>query len=174
MCCICVKPAGAEMPANDILRLMAKRNSDGYGFVSSKGKNCKTMNLEIFLRELARVSKEESCIVHMRWATHGSVSQKNCHPFYDKDTKFWFAHNGVLPIASKNDMTDSEIAFRETIVPAIKKHGVQSQRFDDIVNNLRGSSRFALLKGDSVYIMGDYSELDGCYYSNLNWLPRHW
>ena len=171
MCCIVIKPAGVEMPNKRILDMIAAHNQHGFGFCTSSGKNCKTTNYDIFLRELSKVTASEACIVHMRWATHGSVCSSNCHPFYDKETGYWFAHNGVLPIASVNNMTDSEIAFRTRFVPALKRMSIESREFDNIVNDVRGSSRFAFLRGKDVYIYGNYEELGNCYYSNLNWLP---
>lgn len=166
-----IKPAGEKMPSKKILDLMAMHNHDGYGFVSSSGKACRTMSYSAFLQQLKQVKKSEECMVHMRWATHGSKSTHNCHPFHDKDTDIWFAHNGVLPIPSKNDMTDSEICFRETLVPAIKKYGFGSERFCRIEDNVRGCSRFAFMKDGKISMFGDWQEFDGCLYSNLNFLP---
>ena len=171
MCCILVKPAGVEMPNKRILDMIADHNRHGFGFCTSSGKNCKTTNYDVFLRELNKVKASEACIVHMRWATHGSVCRSNCHPFYDKETGYWFAHNGVLPIASVNNMTDSEIAFRTRFVPALKRMSIESREFDNVVNEIRGGSRFAFMKGIDMYIYGDYKEFGNCYYSNLNWLP---
>lgn len=168
MCLILIKPAGVSLPATDILEKAAYVNHDGYGFVTSKGKACKTTNYRAFISQLQQVKKDEACLIHMRWATHGSKTTKNCHPFYDKDTKVWFAHNGVLPIPSKHDMTDSEICFRETLVPAIKKYGFGSERFCTIEDNARGGSRFAYMKDGRLYMSGDFIEHDGCYYSNMH------
>jgi hypothetical protein len=68
-------------------------------------------------------------------------------------------------------MTDSEIAFRTRFVPALKRMSIESREFDNVVNEIRGGSRFAFMKGVDVYIYGDYKEFSNCYYSNLNWLP---
>lgn len=169
MCVICIKPAGVEMPAKEILDAMAIRNSHGFGFATSSGKNFKTTNYNLFLRELDKVTASEACVIHMRWATHGSVKTNNCHPFYDKDTGYWFAHNGVLPIASVNDKTDSEIAFRDMFVPALKRYGIESREFDHVVDDIRGYSKFVFMKGIDIYIYGNYTEIDNCYYSNTYW-----
>ena len=171
MCVILIKPAGVTMPKKAILNMMAAHNKHGFGFCSSSGRNFKTTNYNLFLRELDKVTASEACIVHMRWATHGSVCTSNCHPFYDNETGYWFAHNGVLPIASVNNMTDSETAFRSRFVPALKTMSITSREFDDVVNNIRGYSRFAFMKGKDIYIYGDYKEMFGCYFSNDNWLP---
>lgn len=173
MCCIMIKPAGEKMPSKVILEMMASHNKDGFGFVTSSGKACKTMSYTIFMRELSKVKKSEECMVHMRWATHGSKSVHNCHPFYDKDTGIWFAHNGVLPIDSKNDMTDSEICFRESLIPAAKSFGYGSETFNSIVEKVRHGSRFAFMKNGKVETYGSWQEFEGCLYSNLNFLPYY-
>lgn len=169
MCVICIKPANVQMPDKDIIRAMAQANPDGFGFAASNGMNGASMNFIQFYKMLSRVPDSAACILHFRWATHGSKCLKNCHPFYDKETNVWFAHNGVLPIESKNDMTDSEICFRKTLVPAIKKYGLASKMFDEISDNQRGGSRFVYMQGEDVYFQGNFTELDGCLYSNLNW-----
>lgn len=41
---------------------------------------------------------EGPALFHSRWATHGSVREENCHPFYvNGDKKTVLAHNGILP-----------------------------------------------------------------------------
>lgn len=99
MCCIIYKPKGVQMPTLDTLNKVQRINHHGYGFVSSKHRY-KTMDYQKFLTHLSKVEIEEECIIHMRWATHGSKCRRNCHPFVENGV--YFAHNGVLPIQSVN------------------------------------------------------------------------
>ncbi len=172
MCVICIKPANVQLPNKQIIRAMAECNPDGFGFAATNGMNCKTMDFNTFYKSLKNVPASAAIIMHFRWATHGSTNVRNCHPFYDKETNVWFAHNGVLPIDSTNDRTDSEIYFRSDLVPAIKKYGLASRDFDSVADRLRGTSRFAYMQGEQIYIQGDYYEHGGCYFSNLNWRYR--
>lgn len=169
MCVICVKPKGAQMPSNEIIIAMYRANHDGCGFCTPT-KSYKGLSFSTFMRELKKVSVDEPCIMHFRWATHGSVKRSNCHPFYDEETRTWFAHNGVLDIVPVGDMTDSETAFRRYLVPEIAGHGLASAELKDAVKRVIGGSRFAFLQGDEIELFGNFQYRFGCFYSNLNFV----
>lgn len=179
MCCILYIPAGVKMPTQSTFRLIYKANPHGMGFADTDGNSVKTLDLSVFLLAVKQRRTEAACIIHFRLATHGSISEKNCHPFHDPNTDIWFAHNGVLPIHSHDDMTDSEIFFRERFLPMY--HGiVDGKRLDLLdgdkerlwryVESQRGSSRFIFMRDDMVVKLGQWHTRNGVYYSNLNWL----
>ena len=167
MCCIIYKPKDVQMPTLDILNKVQRINHDGYGFVSSKHRY-KSMNYCKFLDHLSMVGVDEGCIIHMRFATHGSKCRKNCHPFVENGV--YFAHNGVLPIKSVNDMTDSEIFFRSQVYPLVERYGYESEVTESFISAAAGSSRFAMMYRGKVKLYGNYMKLNGVYYSNLRWL----
>lgn len=169
MCVIIVKPAGVKMPDNDTLKAAYQANSHGCGFISPSA-FYKGMSFDSFKRHLKQVSDDEPCIIHFRLATHGSIRRANCHPFNRGDV--WFAHNGILNIMAQGDMTDSETAFQNIIYPAIEKYGYGSIQMDMAVKRVIGWSKFAFLKGESLKLYGDFIRYeDGCYYSNLRFMP---
>lgn len=171
MCIIITKPAGVKLPPMAILNRCATLNPHGFGF-ATKDRIFKTLSYEEFKRALKTIRKDETAILHFRYATHGSIKTENCHPFRDDETGVSFAHNGVLSIVPYEDMTDSETAFRGIIVPVIKEHGIDSDEF--IVANYKviGGSRFAYLDSEGEYrLYGAFTHYKGCWYSNRNFMP---
>lgn len=169
MCVIIVCPRGVDIPSKKMLQQAKSINRHGFGFVS-ESKYFRSMDFEEFYRELKGVSKSENVIIHMRYATHGSVKLSNCHPFFYKG--FYFAHNGILDVRPINDMTDSETAFRTKIFKYIIKYGYDSEKFDCKCRSLVGSSRFAFMRNGDIKLIGAYYKIGGAYYSNLRFLSH--
>ena len=173
MCVIIIKTAGHNLPAKKDLKKAYQCNPDGCGF-ASQSRNFHSLDFDEFYAQLRLVPREEACIIHFRWATHGSVRADNCHPFYDKATNTWFAHNGVLPFRPKGDLTDSEFAFRQFLAPSLRVHDIYSREFADTVHSIIGGSKFAFLQDGNLRAFGHYVEYKGCYYSNLRHLDTWW
>lgn len=171
MCIIITKPAGVRVPPMAIIARCAALNPHGFGF-ATKDRIYKTLSFEDFKREIKTIRKDETAILHFRYATHGSIKTSNCHPFRDDKTGVSFAHNGVLNITPIGDMTDSETAFRTRIVPTIKEHGFDSDEFIKANHDIIGGSRFAYIDKDGDYrLYGAFTHYKGCWYSNRNFMP---
>ena len=171
MCVLIVCPAGHSLPSKSDLMAMHRANPHGMGF-ASKSVSYKGMSFETFYNRLQFVPKDENIIIHFRFATHGSVGAKNCHPF--KKGSMWFAHNGILDITPRGDMTDSETAFQDILYPTAKEYGIHSEELAWTVSEIIGYSKFAFLdKRGDVQMFGDFQEYKGYYCSNLNWV-RHY
>ena len=171
MCVLIVKRAGDKLPSDAILKMCYQANPDGCGFSTVRAW-FKSLDFDQFLRVLKRnVSINDDCLIHFRFATHGSVKKENCHPFIDRGAGVAFAHNGVLPILSKNDLTDSEIFFRESFLPTFKKCGWNEQT-KNVIKNVIGGSKFAFLdKNEGLKTFGEFYTIKGCkcLFSNLRW-----
>lgn len=162
---------GLRLPHRSILDRCATLNPHGFGF-ATKDRVFKTLSYEEFKRELKTIGKDETAILHFRYATHGSIKADNCHPFRDDETGIAFAHNGILNITPQGDMTDSETAFRNILVPTIKEHGFGSDRFITTTYNIIGASRFAFIDKNGDYsLYGSFVHHKGLWYSNRNFLP---
>lgn len=168
MCVIIYVPKGVELPSIDELRAAYTRNHDGCGFVSETD-HYKSLHFSTFMRRLSKRKINENVIIHFRLATHGSVKVKNCHPFYRGG--YWFAHNGVLPIISEDDRTDSQICFDSYIYPVIKKYGYASEEHIREMDKWTAhGSKFAMMHEGEVIVSGDFIKHHGCLYSNLHHL----
>ena len=169
MCCIIHRPAGVKMTSSRIFEQIYLHNRDGIGFCTSSGKSWHGFDFYEFMKEIRKIRKSEEVIIHMRWATHGSVSTKNCHPFYDKENDIWFAHNGVLHIRTGHDMTDSETFFRSRFIPLLKTHSYDDPVLWQYVKVEMGISRFIFMRHGEVKRLGTWCKFGDCYYSNMNW-----
>lgn len=168
MCVIIICKRGVALPPVEELREAYRCNPDGCGFVS-ESEHYKSLHFGTFLRHLQNRDINENVIIHFRFATHGSVSVKNCHPFYKGG--YWFAHNGVLPIQSKNDKTDSQICFETYLQPCIKRFGIDSDAFKVEANYwARGYSKFAFMQKGEITTIGHFEKFEGRLYSNLRHL----
>jgi hypothetical protein len=166
MCVIIVCKRGVPLPPEEELRDAFRRNPDGCGFVSETD-HYKSLHFATFMRHLRRRNINENVIIHFRYATHGSVKVKNCHPFFYNG--YWFAHNGVLPIISVNDKTDSQICFEKCLYPVIKKFGWASdEQKCEMAYWTRNGSKFAMMHKGELLLSGNFVEMDGRLYSNLN------
>lgn len=168
MCVIVYKPAGVFMPSDRIIEACASANRDGFGFCTP-ATSFKSVSFNSFKRQLDKVRYDEPCIIHFRLATHGSIKKANCHPFHLGDV--FFAHNGILNVWPMKDKTDSETAFIRYLYPNIEHYGLFSQKTDEVVKNIIGSSKFAFMQGDNVRLFGYFEKMGDCYYSNLRFIP---
>lgn len=171
MCVICYIPKGIPTPPKEVIYAMHSTNPHGLGMCTPTD-HYKGMNLAVLRHHLEKRDVSEPCLLHFRLATHGSIKRANCHPFHDHKSDTWFMHNGILDIEPTDDMTDSETAFREILVPKIRTHGLNSDEMRYAVKSIIGYSKFAFLHGDNVRLFGQYETWLDCKFSNLRFFWR--
>jgi glutamine amidotransferase len=113
-------------PDMDRFRVAAQANPDGFGFAISTGKKIVTyhsMNFDEVANKFIdlRPTHNGPAIFHFRWATHGSETVANCHPFFlGKDKESVVGHNGILPVAiPKGDVRSDTKVFAQDIMPSV-------------------------------------------------------
>ena len=158
MCMLCVVPPGV-MPSREKLENSALNNPHGYGFAivipeENRILRERTMSADESINrflELRSYYPNGYAMWHARYATHGSRTVDNCHPFIvGNDQRTYLAHNGVLPvtIAKQDDRSDTRV-FAEEMLPAIG--GVSSLDNDYIFEMLEDycfGSKVAVLTVD--------------------------
>lgn len=183
MCILITKPAGAQFPAIEAIKNSVINNPDGFAMAWNQAGRIhtfKTMDARQFIEAYRDISGSldpeiTGMIIHARIATHGSKNIDNCHcwkSFPDVSLEMAFAHNGILTIPNRGDMTDSETFLRDYFEPAFIRGGWRNAVH--IINRHIGSSKFAFIDiYGNIRKFGQFaSEEDGCSFSNLSYLSR--
>ncbi len=101
MCVIIDRPAGVVVDEGLLLQGMGE-NQDGWGIMFSDGGEIQYatgMDPEDFWSVLPSVPDDVHATIHFRYATHGVLSEANCHPFVILDGEYAVMHNGVISVA---------------------------------------------------------------------------
>ena len=143
MCMLCVIPPNV-IPSREKLENSALNNPHGFGFaivIPSENRihSERTMNADTSINrflEMRAKYPEGYATWHARFATHGSTTVDNCHPFkVGHDDRTYLAHNGILPIVEPQGDTRSDTRiFAEDLLPAIG--GVSALDNDQVWNLL--------------------------------------
>lgn len=161
MCIVGVKAKGVQFPTEKEIRNCISSNPDGTAMAWNEGGKIhvfKSMSAEKFvakyLKMVKRCKAEDTALVfHARIATHGSTGLKNCHCW--EGGGLAFAHNGILSVANRGDMTDSETFFRDIFLPIYNASGWKAA--EKAIDACIGSSKFAFLdKNGRVWMYGHY------------------
>lgn len=163
------------MPSDRTIRVMADANPHGFGIAYNENYKLivkKTMDLEEYIAWCHEVPQDSGAILHLRIATHGSVQEKNCHPFLSEDGNLAFAHNGVLSIHNRGDMTDSETFFRDCL-EHLWNLGItpNDYRFKNACDMVIGSSKFSFIDNEgNINYMGNWIEDEELLFSNTSYI----
>ena len=173
MCVIIVKSKAAIMPTLNEMRNAMFTNPDGFSIAwSNNGKLevFRTMSrkaMEDYYTKHFNEMKEKNFVFHARIATHGTRVLENCHGWKFNNDKRAFFHNGILSITNRDNMTDSETFLRDIYEPIFDAYGEEAAT--KAANAIIGGSKFAFIDElGNVRIFGQYTEIKGVYYSNLN------
>lgn len=172
MCILVIKPKGVAFPNETIIRNCMESNPNGFSMSFNIGGDVvtyQTLAPNDFIAEYRKVvqaldRRDTALMFHARIATHGSVKLSNCHGWKGNilGTEMAFAHNGILRIPNRGDMTDSETFLRDYLEPC------QSiGEFMSVVENNIGYSKFGFIDGNGNTIhFGDFITDRGVMYSN--------
>lgn len=175
MCVAIYIPAGATV-AENILRGVFKRNDDGVGVAWSDGQKLdiwRTMNDINGVVTLVQNLRDYPTLVHFRYATHGTVTMDNVHPFWlDERRRAVVAHNGVIQIGTANDESDTR-AFVRHVLGQMRDGWWNNPVTMTQIEKLLNGSRIIIMEDDGrAHILnkhaGDVSA-DKVWFSNSQW-----
>ena len=159
MCMLCVIPPNV-IPSREKLENSALNNPDGFGFaivIPSENRIHveRTMNADASISrflEMREKYPQGYATWHARYATHGSLTVDNCHPFQVGvgNTQTYLAHNGVLPVIEPvGDKRSDTRIFAEDILPAIGGvTALDNEQVWNILEDFTTSSKVVILTVD--------------------------
>lgn len=161
----------------------ASFNNDGHGWAVVQGNRIvtgksmdSTLAIDAFIKAYRNATGP--ALFHSRYATHGSETIANVHPFPVKKIRdTYVAHNGILPKsahpAKGDDRSDTRI-FADEILPQ-RYARLDRERVRNAMSNWLGHNKIAILTTNKrysrqLYIIGQ--ELgnwqDGVWFSNYD------
>ena len=176
MCIIAIKKKGVKFPQVETIKTMCDNNPDGFAIVYHvKGQDVQCMrslnsnDVYALYRKLLRHSyKKVSFFMHARIKTHGTININNCHGWHSDECNMYFAHNGILSIKNRDDMTDSETFLRDIFTPAYIMGGWPAAKLT--IDACIGTSKFVFMNEEGkIAHFGNYIESDGMLYSNTTY-----
>lgn len=180
MCLIIARNSGTRgaIPT-EYIEASIGNNPDGFGIVGRDSRG----NVEIFksldmdkaegvIRQFEREDGGNlDLMIHFRYATHGAVDDRNCHPFQIHGENY-LMHNGVLkvptPVPDHSDTWHFVEDLKDLIAPdRLSRKAVR--RFMETRSKLITGSKFAVLGRNvplTIINEKDGFREDGIWYSN--------
>lgn len=191
MCILIHKPKNVGFPKEDYFLNCFENNPDGIGisWVDNAGiSHIKKgfMRFNKFMKFLSNNPELSGfdCLIHFRYATHGSIVSGNCHPFPVsmrisdlKKTNISgnfqiMAHNGIISELSdivrcyhKDDLSDTMVFAK-----MLKSDGLKMKYIRDILE----SGKFCLQDSSGTTRYGKFIEDMGLFWSNATYKDNLW
>ena len=196
MCVIVYKPAGCQMPGDDILRSCWAANPDGAGMMFPESGLVRIrkgfMRWDAFAGALGEVSTRRDLealpvALHFRIATHGAVKPGCCHPFpvcssasqmraTEQAAAVGFMHNGVLSGLPTSEAVSDSMSFAKRVLSPLDRLSgslLCDADAQKVVGSSTQGSRFLLMDGTGdVRVFGRWTSEGGVMFSNDNWRMR--
>ena len=187
MCIVIYKPAGVDLPDDDILHTCWTNNPDGAGFMyPRKGRvhiRKGYMSRKALMDALAQRSwRDVPLVIHFRIMTHGARNPANCHPFpvtraekklsaVQSDALVGLAHNGIIGnVRGTKNYSDTFIFVRDYAARIAKSPTFYKDEDSVALLEQIADSKLALMSSDGhVELIGKFTDSDGVYYSNTTY-----
>lgn len=183
MCVIAMLPKHIAL-SHKILKNCYERNPDGFGImavIDGKMEVAKSMgNFNDFLTEFRQFPQNVQRAVHFRWATHGTLEEKNCHPF-PVTPDLYMMHNGVISTCEVDTSFSDTWNFathdlgRPEIMDAWGPDAIARQDFREMVEKISADSKLLFMDGQGRSMMTfekDWHQERGCWFSNKHSLEE--
>lgn len=180
MCLIIDKPENVVLPTTHIYHAY-HHNNDGFGIMWADRGSVHHVKGLFGINEISELFSEhqsKSFVAHFRFATVGSVSKENSHPFQILEKKkngvdLWMMHNGTLSMLDNIPGNYSDTGwFVESYLKPLLSHNsslIYDNGFQKILSSAIGRSKLVFLdsNGGVVRINSELGhQQNGIWYSN--------
>lgn len=113
-------------------------------------------------------------VIHFRLASHGRITKGNTHPFpISKNmtqltktiiiTDKAIVHNGIIPFCSDplRKYSDTQIFIKNHL----SKLDITNPAIQELIQKST-NSKYIIMTSDNIYLLGNFIEKNGVYYSN--------
>lgn len=192
MCVICLSKKGVRQPSEDEIRDMWAANPHGAGYMFARDGRVELhkgfMNLADFLRSVKseHFTNDDVVVYHFRISTQAGVIPEMTHPFPLSDDledmklldclcSVGIAHNGIIRLTSTGNKEYSDTAlFIAGYLPAIIRDtaDITDKAVKRVIKALIGSKMVLINGNGDTSIIGDFYDVGGLMFSNLNHRPK--
>ena len=180
MCIIVYKPKGRTVK-KDTYQACFDNNSDGAGFIVREKTGELKLEKGFFtfkdFWEHFQPHQSKQAIVHFRIRTHGDTDKENCHPYWVKEGKLAFAHNGIISnIDFEKDKTKSDtwhfnVKMLQHLQEKLGEEFIWDPILQELISNYIGYSKLTFMHQDGrVLIFGKATgtKENGVWFSNYS------
>ena len=124
---------------------------------------------------------DRDLVFHARYATHGIISEGNCHPFpittnikelkaEQIKTNIGIVHNGIIPFcgSKKESLSDTQI-FILKYLSRIPEHELMNNAAIHKLIDESTKSKFVLMNKNKITVVGKFINDKGVIYSNKDY-----
>jgi glutamine amidotransferase len=173
MCLAIYKPKGVEI-SKAYYRNGYSENRDGCGFAFARNGRIECYkgftSFSDFWQAIKPLQGKHAMLVHFRFATHGDKTTSNVHPILIANGKIAVIHNGVIPIKTTGNDSDTVTFARDVLAPCFKRFSWRDATLKYLVETSIGSGNkiVALNAQGDVVIFNEASGHwhKGSWYSN--------
>lgn len=150
-------------------------NNDGAGLIWIENHKLKIhkelFNFKHFYKKYRWVTtnfgKESKVVIHFRYATHGHINLKNCHPFL-VNPNLAFVHNGIIDIDTSEKKSDT-LTFNNEILKKLPKNFMEFPGIIKLIDKYVDSKIIFLTNKNTYHIIG----IDGGHWHNGCWFSNY-
>ena len=164
MCLIIHKPAGQSF--NPTLFSVVKfHNPHGFGIMYPEDGIVRARKGLMTLGQIMALwdeHKDKHLAIHFRYATEGTVTPENCHPFRvlnkaEHGRDLYMMHNGTIravPIKQK-DRSDTFHFVTHYLAPLLQDQPglIDNEKFQEFISGMIGESKLLFMDGDGQVII---------------------